>query len=691
MADKSPVKISQLPEPTGTGINDSDIFAASRITGADKLETQRITVSELRKLMDYGNAFSDLNAAIAATVKDQQFYVFVDDSKEFVYRYVNMGGIASPVLSADGTPVKEPTKNLLRNLGDIKSQDGFGLVGAVTSFDALRKLTPRAAGWRVYLAGYYEGTTLGSGFFVSKSGVATDDQGVIAVVNGSYYWERVLETNESIPMDYYGIRPGDDISDKLNFAVIAAKVRNIVDISLPGTPFDKPFILSKKVDIDLTDGKVIFIKGACNKIGTIIQHRFDGTAFYFHRNHVSSKNFWNTGGIENVTITCHTDYQQTATAAAIQISDTWGFIVNRVRILNFKAGNGIVVKNETAWTEGTKITDVDIRATQNGVLFTRDVTNDKNTNSFFGTYFNQYSFQAGTGKAGTSAIRVGDAATDAANKTCVLYGSEIQFRYWAEGGGANFGLMVSSSGQVTSGNTLIIPDGVGLSANDTITATPLKCIAVRGNGTYLNNTTIEPYQGRMNCFKVKDINFALEALLSFEKGVGVNSTLFKGRPVIDPKGLRFYTYQEFTGDEIKDGFSVGMTNLPVGTRLRVVLRYSTTDNDDNSRISSYIVSVGGAGMFTTVAPENIAILNNVTTTKSAVSGTDVVTDVGINDGRSRLNDWVDTATSPRVVNGNATQTNKDGYGTNARNFRIVVPANPAATATLKLGVEVEFI
>ncbi|QPX76956.1 amylovoran biosynthesis protein [Serratia phage vB_SmaM-Kodama] len=207
MADKSPVKISQLPEPTGTGINDSDIFAASRITGADKLETQRITVSELRKLMDYGNAFSDLNAAIAATVKDQQFYVFVDDSKEFVYRYVNMGGIASPVLDMSGNPLREPTKELVKHLEQIRSSVGFGLIGQIKSFDELRATEPTFPGQRVLLSGYREGANYGGGEFfhdVSDKNAA-DNSGTVAVTPGGARWKRVIVDTSTNHAEWWGV------------------------------------------------------------------------------------------------------------------------------------------------------------------------------------------------------------------------------------------------------------------------------------------------------------------------------------------------------------------------------------------------------------------------------------------------------------------------------------------------------
>lgn len=191
MADNKPLKISQLPPSFGSGINDSDIIAASRVTGTAKLETQKVSIGELRKLMDYGNAFISINEAIKGSVDGQQFYVFVDDSKEFVYRYMNMGGIPSPVLGADGEPIKEPTTTLIKRLATVGGADGFGLIGTVTSFESLRALKPRKEGWRVNLAGYYEGSTKGSGIFVAKSGNAPDDNGFIAKSGTSgIYWER---------------------------------------------------------------------------------------------------------------------------------------------------------------------------------------------------------------------------------------------------------------------------------------------------------------------------------------------------------------------------------------------------------------------------------------------------------------------------------------------------------------------
>lgn len=66
------------------------------------------------------------------------------------------------------------------------------IIDGVDSFAILRTLVPSVAGTKIKLKGYYSGSIIGGGEFIARSGTATDDSGVIAVVNSSWYWERVL-------------------------------------------------------------------------------------------------------------------------------------------------------------------------------------------------------------------------------------------------------------------------------------------------------------------------------------------------------------------------------------------------------------------------------------------------------------------------------------------------------------------
>lgn len=677
------LRISQLPVTVNLSEN-----SVLPVVNDPSDGTYKTTVGTLRDTLFFEGAYSTLAAGLAATKPNETFFAFTDDSQIAVLGWVNNGGGSCyPLELPSGEQVRYAGINTYRNLDYI--------VAGVRSFNDLRSLPVQFEGQRIRLVGYNVDYPVGGGEFVGKMSPGSDDGGLIASA-GNTHWERVLTHYNFIDLYYWGITPGTDISDAVIAAVAAAKSLNIGQICFPATPYNLPFIISKQIIIDYTDGKFIFLSGSVSsKIGTTILSKVgDGATFVFSRNNPTSAYFWTTGGIENLTINADPTIQTSATATAIQVSDTWGFIVQKVRIINFKYGNGVIFKNLTAWTEGSKIIDVDIRNTQIGLLFTRDTsTGSTATNSFMGTVIDQYSFQAGTGIAGTTGIQIGDDATVAATLECKFYASEITMRYWAEGGGFNFGVRIRSYSGIGDSIVNVIPDGIGLSFDQVVTATPYKSIAVEVNGYYNAKTTVLPYQGHLNVIKLSYISFALESAFTYDRSATTNVTLYKGFPLVHPRGLVVKGYEELTVAQQTAGVSIGVFNLPVGCVMRVTLRYYNSLLPANIQVTSYLVRVNGSGLFTTVAPENRDVLNVLTTSSATVSGTSVLTAATIADSRPHLNDFIDSTTAfkPRVANGNTAQVNKDGLGSDTRNFKIVVPANSGATDILCLSAELEFL
>ncbi|HHT8590230.1 TPA: phage tailspike protein [Escherichia coli] len=85
----------------------------------------------------------------------------------------------------------------------LSGVDGFKLIGQVDSFDELRTIVPEVGGQRILLASYYSGGRTGGGEFIARSTVGmsnipSDDGGVIATVNSSWYWERVDQDNATV-------------------------------------------------------------------------------------------------------------------------------------------------------------------------------------------------------------------------------------------------------------------------------------------------------------------------------------------------------------------------------------------------------------------------------------------------------------------------------------------------------------
>lgn len=113
----------------------------------------------------------------------------------------------NPVGDANWTPQTDPN---LRS--DLAASDGYKYIGEVQSFAALRLLVPTIAGARVKLRGWYSGSVAGGGDFIAMAGSAIDDGGVIASVNASWHWKRVL--NDAIWPEMFGAK-NDGVTDDI--------------------------------------------------------------------------------------------------------------------------------------------------------------------------------------------------------------------------------------------------------------------------------------------------------------------------------------------------------------------------------------------------------------------------------------------------------------------------------------------
>ncbi|UGO54084.1 putative structural protein [Serratia phage vB_SmaM_Haymo] len=193
-------KITELPAKATVGEN--DVFPT-----ADKNDTSKVTLNQIRESIWFKNAFPDLASGIAGTEVDGVFYVFTDDSKLNVNEYIRTSGGAVAIQDADGNPVRLPTSNLISYMG---TELAYGMMPQVNSFDLLRKLKPINDGFRIVLRAYYEDNTAGGGEFIGRIGTAKDNGGTIAAGTG-YYWQRVDSTELTPEMfGAYGDGQHDD-------------------------------------------------------------------------------------------------------------------------------------------------------------------------------------------------------------------------------------------------------------------------------------------------------------------------------------------------------------------------------------------------------------------------------------------------------------------------------------------------
>lgn len=133
--------------------------------------------------------------------------------------WYSWAGTLPKIVSAGEDPTVDSnwrprTDQLLRQ--NLSSGDGFKLIGKCPSFSALRLLIPSSAGERVLLASHQAGWAaqarppVGGGEFVAIAGSAVDDGGYICVPEGqsSFYWMRVLGSNEYLTPQMYGYITG---------------------------------------------------------------------------------------------------------------------------------------------------------------------------------------------------------------------------------------------------------------------------------------------------------------------------------------------------------------------------------------------------------------------------------------------------------------------------------------------------
>lgn len=94
-------KISEL---SSKGIVPESALLPVAVASVEK-ETYRTTLNNLRANLLFENAYETLAEGIAATVKDEIFYVYTDDSQFYVAAFTNVNGASATALYKDNTPV----------------------------------------------------------------------------------------------------------------------------------------------------------------------------------------------------------------------------------------------------------------------------------------------------------------------------------------------------------------------------------------------------------------------------------------------------------------------------------------------------------------------------------------------------------------------------------------------------------
>lgn len=114
MASEIYVKLSEMDRPSKP-VNDSDLVFIAQADGSI-IESKAMTVSDLRALLNFENAYTTTALGLADTTANQFFFVFTDTTKTQVKAYINRAGVAEVLNDPDGSPLIYRTRKGLNNL-----------------------------------------------------------------------------------------------------------------------------------------------------------------------------------------------------------------------------------------------------------------------------------------------------------------------------------------------------------------------------------------------------------------------------------------------------------------------------------------------------------------------------------------------------------------------------------------------
>lgn len=139
----STTKITTLPP--ADNVTENAVFPMSMSTSGD--QTLKVTLEQLRNTLNFENAFISIAAGVAATQKNEPFYVYADTSKEKVLAYLNTGSGAAVVVDSDGNQLSYPTWGKLKSAITkdelATTADGDHLIGTKQQFQAAVDRTQR--------------------------------------------------------------------------------------------------------------------------------------------------------------------------------------------------------------------------------------------------------------------------------------------------------------------------------------------------------------------------------------------------------------------------------------------------------------------------------------------------------------------------------------------------------------------
>ncbi|HHT0363131.1 TPA: hypothetical protein ACTW7K_003751 [Klebsiella pneumoniae] len=455
--------------------------------------------------------------------------------------------------------------SLRANLG---SGDGFGLVGQVASFTALRSVVPSYEGQSILLRAHPVGWAamshgpVGGGEFISRKGTAVDDGGYICVPTEQteYYWQRIPKNPGKVCATEFGLYDGAVLDDILSNSINYCIKNSLGYLSVPALGPAGYTLAGGLGFVNGTNMLIIEGPGMANK-GTspVITHTGANIGLTFKRNS-QAQSLLNGVILKNFTVVGNA-----LATAFVRFSDFYGGSVFDSVVRDYTIGTAIDVYNDKGWTEVIRVDNVMVRTSRRGIWFhSNPASTDWQTVSFYGAKISNFAFQHGITTA-SEGIYVGD-GTRADN----LYNCDIDMMGWWEGGGNSTAIYVADKARV-DGAANFRYDGFAASAMSSTTQ-PTRLIRKAGTTGYI----------KLNCKNYKHqagigltagvTSLTIRPWLALAESVADIATphpTLPGEHIITAPGLKC----KLTGNIIQGQDSiVQVRSLPAWHRYKVTLR-----------------------------------------------------------------------------------------------------------------------
>ncbi|UQT03067.1 hypothetical protein TOTORO_02040 [Serratia phage vB_SmaS-Totoro] len=228
------VKISELGKVNN--VRETDVIPLNNTTTGGKPITKGATVDDLRSSFNFDNAFKDVATGLTFANDNEAFYVFEDESKVNVVKYLKMGSVAEPVIGEDGKQISYPTPRSAKGINGILKSDGYKDLGKVAYIADLASVEPTKPQQSIIVEHAVEGgPALNMIYYYDNTYHDGPIDGVLRVAtNEGKVW--VLDTSAGVNVMVFGFVPAmKNLAETINKGVRAMVNLAIANVGTFGT------------------------------------------------------------------------------------------------------------------------------------------------------------------------------------------------------------------------------------------------------------------------------------------------------------------------------------------------------------------------------------------------------------------------------------------------------------------------